>query len=103
MRNKAYKINVSLYLFFNYFVMVHQDSQPLPPLGPKSNKKLGILLVKAFSLKQKISPQKHDVQDIFWTSYVRSIYVLCLRGYIKYFQLLKKKIKFCILKKTASC
>ena len=21
-----------------------------------------------------------DVQDVFWTSYVRSIYVLCLRG-----------------------
>ena len=22
-----------------------------------------------------------DVQDVFWTSYVRSVYVLCLRGY----------------------
>ena len=34
--------------------MVYQDSWPLAPLGPKVNSKFEILLVKVFSLKQKI-------------------------------------------------
>ena len=34
-----------------------------------------------FTLSAKrFSTQKTGVQDVFWTSYVRSVYVLCLRG-----------------------
>ena len=30
--------------------------------------------------KLNVSKTSEDVQDVFWTSYVRSIYVLCLWG-----------------------
>ena len=34
--------------------------------------------------------RSEDVLDVFWTSYVHSIYVLCLRGPIHFYQLLRQ-------------
>ena len=42
-----------LYLFCCYLKMVSQDLQPLAPSNPRDYSKFDILLVKAFSLKQK--------------------------------------------------
>ena len=36
--------------------------------------------------------RSEDVQDVFWTSYVRSIYVLCLLGTIQYLDIWRQLI-----------
>ena len=36
--------------------------------------------------------RSEDVLDIFWTFYVRLIYVLCLRGYILYLKFMVRKV-----------
>ena len=75
LRNNAYKTNVSLIfillLLCNRIFMVDSRS-----LVPKGNKKFEILLVKVFSLKQKIS---------------------------KILSATIKKVKFFLFKETASC
>ena len=56
--------------------------------GEKQNehgvwKKIWKVFIMFFTIHAVDTGRKLNVQDVFWTSYVRSIYVLCLRGLLE--------------------
>ena len=71
------RVVIWVYLWFSFLKGVFHKNNILPAIYSRHPVDTGR---KLYAGRKTYIRRSEDVKDVFWTSYLRSIYVLCLRG-----------------------